>query len=208
MSKMKPWQLATIAGLCLVAICVCGVAGTLLLTPAPQPPTLPPPSATPTMTFSPTLTPTPQPTRTPTPGLSKEEVEYLEVVQEALDATNLTWENMQRLLDQLRDDFDYWIADPDWCAEMAANLLVPSIYYTELRDNVSVPAAFADAHQNLVIGWEHWDRAAKLVLEGFNLWMQGEDDEGKIEASVPEIEQGHEAVLRGIEEIERVKAAR
>jgi hypothetical protein len=140
--------------------------------------------------------------------VSQEEIEYLKTVQEALYATNLTWENTQRLIGQLRDNFDYWIADPDWRAEMAANLLVPSVYYTQLRDKVSVPPAFADAHQDLLIGWEHWDRAAKLVLEGTNLWTQGEDDQGKVAASASEVEQGQAAVLRGIQEIERVQASR
>jgi hypothetical protein len=188
---------------------------TLFNTPTKLLSTFPTPAPTivhtlPAMTPSPTLTPTPQPTPTPTPtpGLSQEEIEYLKTVQEALYATDLTWENTQRLIGQLRDNFDYWIADPDWRAEMAANLLVPSVYYTQLRDKVSVPPAFADAHQDLLIGWEHWDRAAKLALEGTNLWTQGEDDQGKVAASASEVEQGQAAVLRGIQEIERVQASR
>lgn len=59
---MKSWQMATIAGLCLVAILTCSVAGTLLLTPTVQAPTpLPPSTSTPRSTY------TPEPTFTPTP---------------------------------------------------------------------------------------------------------------------------------------------
>jgi hypothetical protein len=162
----------------------------------------------PAMTPSPTLTLTPAPTLTPTPGLSPEELEYVKTVQEALHATNLAWENTQRLIGQLKDDYDYWSADPDWHVQVAANLLVPSVYYTKLRDKVSVPPAFTDAHKDLLAGWEHWDRAAKLALEGTNLWTQGEDDQGKVAASASEVEQGQAAVMRGIQEIERVQASR
>jgi hypothetical protein len=179
-----------------------GVLSTLA-TPAPA--VVP---TSPAMTPSPTLRPTQAPTLTPRPGLSPEELEYVKTVQEALHATNLAWENTQKLLCQLKDDYDYRIADPDWHVQMAANLLVPSVYYTQLRDKVSVPPAFADAHRDLLIGWEHWDRAAKLALEGTNLWTQGEDDQGKVAASASEVEQGRAAVMRGIQKIEQVQASR
>lgn len=204
-----------------VVFLVCGVAAVLLLIPPAPVSTIPPPpthTPQPTDTPYPTYTPEPTFTPTPTPGLNQEEIEYLEIVQEALDATNLTWENMQRLLGLFRDPVGYANANPDsyWVAEMFANLIVPGAYYEILRDEVSVPAAFADAHRDLLVGFEHHDKAAKLILTCVDLWTEsiltGADPWAQIDkelgAAALELDQGTKAVLRGIEEIERVKTAR
>ena len=60
--------MVVIVGLGLVAVGVCGVAGFLLLFPAPTVLTLPPPpTRTPQPTYTPRPTYTPEPTWTPSP---------------------------------------------------------------------------------------------------------------------------------------------